>query len=115
MNLQDFVRESLVEIVQAAVEANKAFAEAGIKAGVNPAQAMFGNESGGYSTKILSDTHTIEFDVAVTVESASGAVGKAGLKVFSIGVGGETNSESSHSTVSRIKFAIPLKFPRTKD
>lgn len=55
----------------------------------------------------LKEQRTIEFDIAVTVEDATSATGKAGVKVFSIiEGGGETVKAFKNASVSRIKFGI---------
>ena len=55
----------------------------------------------------------IEFDVAVTVSEGSERQGKGTIGVASvIGVGGQVKSTTASSTVSRIKFSIPVVLPR---
>lgn len=54
----------------------------------------------------------IEFDLAVTVESSTAVGGKAGISVFSIGATAGGQMEELSSTVSRIKFPVPVDLPR---
>jgi hypothetical protein len=59
----------------------------------------------------------VEFDVAVTESDKTSAGGKAGIKVLSaVEIGGEGSKAWERSTVSRIKFSIPIIPPayRTK-
>ena len=53
----------------------------------------------------------IEFDVAVTV--TGGSEKKGGIGVFSgvFGVGGQASSNAASSSVSRIKFSVPVILP----
>ena len=61
------------------------------------------------------DQRTVEFDVAVSVETTDEATGKAGIKVLQFVEGGGTLSqETRNSTVSRIKFGVHIN-PRTKE
>lgn len=49
-----------------------------------------------------------EFDVAVTVENQTEGKTKAGIKVLGIGANIDGSMSSSNTTVSRIKFHVPL-------
>ena len=55
---------------------------------------------------------TIEFDIAVT--QTEGGQAKAGIGVFfaSVGLGGQTQYETTDSAMNRIKFSIPVCLPR---
>jgi hypothetical protein len=54
----------------------------------------------------------VEFDVAVTATDKHEATGKGGIKVFTIAeLGGEGSKSKERSTVSRIKFSIPIVPP----
>jgi len=55
---------------------------------------------------------TVSFDVAVTVVEGKETTGKAGISVWSIGAGVGGKTESSSSTVSRIRFEIPVELPK---
>jgi hypothetical protein len=50
----------------------------------------------------------VEFDVAVTEADKGGATGKGGIKVLSLEAGGEGSKAWEHSTVSRVKFSVPI-------
>lgn len=95
MDVKDFVSETLMQIVQGVVEAQTHTKDKG--AVVVP----------------YHDFHkTVNFDVAVTVVEGKETTGKAGISVWSIGAGVGGKSESSSSTVSRIKFDIPVELPK---
>lgn len=53
----------------------------------------------------------IEFDVAVTVSDGKSAEGGGGLSVMGVSLGGKGTSEQTNSSVSRIKFSIPVSYP----
>lgn len=57
----------------------------------------------------------VDFDIAVTVVEGKETGGKAGISVWSIGAGVTGKTESSSSTVSRIKFEIPIGLPQGED
>ena len=56
----------------------------------------------------------MEFDVAVTASSESGDKIGGGLRVLEFfSASGETTSTAANSTVSRIKFRVPLQLARS--
>lgn len=112
MDLRQFVKESLVQIVGGAQDS----AEEVRKSGgiVNPAvsHASGRGKDGHFAT--LDNGASIflaDFDVAVTVleSDEAGGQAKAGLlKVFSAEVGGKMKSATE--SISRVRFKIPLAF-----
>jgi hypothetical protein len=88
MTLQAFVAESLSQIVQGIRQAH----EAGVRSSGHSAEA-------------------VEFDVAVTVTDASDKKGGIGIFVGGFGIGGQANSSAANTSVSRIKFKVPVFFP----
>lgn len=98
MELKEFTKLALIEIVEAAKEANEVFQE----------NAFISNKhSDGSYWKY--DPQFVEFDVAVTSTETDSSNGGAKLKVASmLSLGGDLSSQSINQTVSRIKFSIPL-------
>lgn len=107
MNIQQFVTVALVEIASGVSDANDELENRKISSRANPPKDR--NDS-----TVRINRHEIEFDIAVTAEQKNGKKGEAGLKVLSVGAQGEMSSEKSQSTVSRIKFKIPLSLPESK-
>ena len=88
MELKEFVKSVLADLVQAVEETRK-----------NAVRDM----------KLASskDNRTVEFDIAVTVEDKLGTSGKAGISILKIiEGGGNINKEVNSSTVSRIRFGV---------
>lgn len=56
------------------------------------------------TTQSLRD---VEFDVAVATEESKETGGKGGIKVISV----EAQKTTANTTLSRVKFAIPLYLP----
>jgi hypothetical protein len=92
MDLQTFVRDSLVQIINGVREAQAKEGELGDR--INPKQ-------GGWKIQ------DVEFDVALTVEKKTGG----GLKVVAGVFGGEGGHHREQSEVSRVKFVVPLVLP----
>ena len=107
MDLKEFTKQTLVQIVEGVKEANEFFEGSG-------AQVM--NESPAKPKQYVYDTHgdainvvEVDFDVAITATESEGANGGAGLRVASIiNFGGGTESKIENQTISRIKFTLPL-------
>jgi len=99
VELNEFVRNALVQIAEGVREAQKEMDEKKWGTRIAPSRVAQGTPSG--------ETQLVEFDVAVTVSADSGTSGKAGLQVFSVleASGGKAKT-SSRSEVSRIKFGI---------
>lgn len=105
MDLKEFITETLVQIQEGVQEAINRRTASGNSAGaINP---FFGNVND------IGKDHLqlVDFDVAVTVVDKADVNAKAGLRVFSIELGGGGSTSAEHSTVSRIKFAIPVAQP----
>jgi hypothetical protein len=54
----------------------------------------------------------IEFDVAVTVTEGSEKKGGIGVFTGGFGIGGQANANTANSSVSRIRFNVPVVLPR---
>ncbi len=111
MNLETFVSESLQQIIAGVRSAQR----------LSPASAII-NPRG--KTAVADDAptelhsglpvHQVEFDIAVTVaESHEGKAG-GGLVVIGIGLAGNKSSKSETSSVSHIKFSVPIVWPDPK-
>lgn len=123
MDLQTFVKKSLVEISQAVYEA-QAQCEANSTI-VSPVM-KYEKKSDGSAT-IASVTKLpdypkvmVDFDIAVTSSDKSNKDG--GIKVFlgGLNLGGTKGVESEATQLSRIKFSVPVIFspkfiPRNHD
>jgi hypothetical protein len=119
MDLKEFIRESLVQIANGIIEANKALA--GTSAVVNPYNVQayskgakaYGRVNAAFEEKD-SLVELVKFDVAVTTEAGTQTGGGIKISIASIGVGAEGKSTGSQSNESRIKFNIPMVYPSTK-
>ena len=114
MKLQEFVSETLKEIIAGVKESQKYAESEG--AWVSPRMFTRGDKT---SIRYLADKdhaniEQIEFDVAVTSTEGSATEAGAGIFVAAIGLGAKGKSDASSSSVSRIKFSIPLGLPTQK-
>ena len=104
MELKNFIKGTLTEIVEAVKESQITIKGTG--AVINPPQYEIKER-----TKTGAPIFEIEFDIGVTVSDSSGA--KGGIGIFMAGLGVGTKAELNESNVSqnRIKFRIPVAYP----
>ena len=98
MELEEFISKTLVSIMKGVKSANRELkeSESDNNAYLLESASNHKDRTDGY----------IKFDVAVTAVKESGASGTAGIKVWSVGIGGKKETNSSDEVVSRIKFGI---------
>lgn len=53
----------------------------------------------------------IEFDVAVSVSEGKSSEGGGSLSVMGLSIGGKGGSDQTQSSVSRIRFSVPISYP----
>lgn len=112
MKLDKFVEESIKQVISG-VDAAKKYGDAH-NAQVNPASASFSTKSETivYCSNTGVPIQQIEFDVAVTVTKVTSSTEESGSNVGEVSVAGNTSSTGSeNSSVSRIKFTIPVLLP----
>jgi hypothetical protein len=116
MNLQDFIKEALVQIARGIEGAAAELKDS--KAVVNPRNVQTLEVPHGdiygfvdTETKFLKAVQKVEFDVAVSASTGSATKGGIGIMVGAIGLGSQGKSESRDSSVSRIKFQVPMVLP----
>ncbi len=112
MELPAFVTETLKQVVSG-VKSAQGESE-GQGAEINP--ALFSNTTDaarhGFMRSREGKTVTVvDFDVALTVVEGQNARGGAGLFVGGVGLGGQAQTSTENSSVSRIKFRVPIALP----
>jgi hypothetical protein len=111
MELKDFVAETLKQILDGVVMAQKYATNIG--AVVNPAN-VFPAGDGSSSLKSRDRGYVIqmiEFDVVVTTTDSDRAKGGVGIFIGALGTGIQGEEEQSKSRQDRIRFSVPLQLP----
>ena len=123
MNLEEFVKITLEQIISGVKKAqestklqNKHPSDADL---VNPA-IMYSADSvpkGKYFATVQRNLiHFVEFDVAVSADSSTEAKGGFSLKVAGLGgIGVGAGGTEKESTISRVKFNVPIQLPKSED
>lgn len=98
MELEEFISKTLVSIMKGVKSANKE-----LKVSENDNVAYLIESASNHKDR--TDGY-IKFDVAVTAIKEAGTKGTGGIRVWSVGIGGEKEVSSSDQVVSRIKFGV---------
>ena len=120
MEIKDFVKEALAQIVEGINEANKQMSEKGaFVASSNMREANGLPKSGTYVDDVRNVRHVvreIEFDVSIAASDSTQTGGRGGLQVVSfIRADGGIENNVSSSASQRIKFSLPLALPVVGD
>ncbi len=107
MDLKEFTKETLLQIVQGVNEANSE---------LEHHNAYIPNRTAKTATRVFveneryeADAIEVDFDVAVTATETEGTKGGGGIKVAQILLGGiEASSNTENQSISRVKYKIPL-------
>lgn len=106
MDLKEFTKQTLIQIVEGTSEANEAISGSGAKIPTHNIANKKNYVHDGYSHHNVID---VEFDVAITATESDGINGGASLKVASlINIGGGIENKTENQTISRIKYTLPL-------
>jgi hypothetical protein len=100
MDIKTFVAESLQQIIEGVEQTQKQFS-----GGIN-------STHGRTNLEAISQ---VEFDIAVTIEQ--GSTTKGGIAIFggAFGLGSQGASSKNDSSVSRIKFSVPVSFTQDQN
>lgn len=119
MNLQEFISQALIQIANGIREADKPLTSAGAVVNPRHVTGAGNNMSNVYGhiddkSDSLRAVHSVEFDVAVTVVDGKETKGGIGVVMGVVGIGSQRRSEESNTSISRIKFKIPIALPNSE-
>lgn len=115
MKLNEFITESLNQIFTGISDSKRIASDHGFQ--VNP-WIVTGKSD---NTGVLIDRETktpvqiVDFDVAVTTAESEQSKGGAGILVACFGIGGQRCTDAANTIVSRIKFSVPIAYPRATE
>ena len=115
-DLEQFVFESITQVAAAVSAAQEPMQALGGR--VNPVGSISPLE-GMAIVPVRNDRHgyvqKIEFDIAVTREAGESSGVGGGIKVFSMSAGANTEASASNSSLSRLRFTLPIVMPGQPD
>ena len=111
MELEQFISETLVEIVNGVVKAQEITEKSG--ALINPANAKAA--AGDIYDRAAEKGYISRVDFEVALTSAEGTEGKGGIGVMfcGIGIGGNEKTDTRNVSVTNVRFSIPVIFPKS--
>ncbi len=106
MDLKSFIKTALIDLVTAIDEAKHELKDPAGSLICPPSQGLDAN----LNPKIDSSHQyqKVEFDLAVSVEEKNTSQGGVGIKVLGLAANAGENAISNYSTVSRVKFHVPI-------
>ena len=114
MELRDFIRESLIQIVRGVAEAKDALVKSNSTGSISPLLRTSWatlESMGVLLTEAGAPVQTVEFDVSVTATEGTGTKGGIGVVVGILALGSQGQSSESSANTSRLKFSVPLSLP----
>lgn len=112
VELQQFISETLVQIVAGVKDAQTQVEELG---GMVHPSIWQDDPTGEYAGKIqISKLREVNFDVAVTTSETAGKKGGLGVFVGAVGIGAQAEGASTNSAISRIQFSVLLGLPHAR-
>lgn len=109
IELKDFVAETLKQIIDGVILAQKYAKETG--AIINPKETLEAPSGVIKGTDTGRNAQIVEFDVAITVSQDTEAKGGGKVFIGIAGIGSEIRSERQGELVQRIKFSVPMYLP----
>jgi len=112
MQLDEFVSQTLKQVIDG-VSAAQSYGKSK-NANINPSSARMDSKAAGYSFCVETGIplQDVEFDVAVTV-TESIETSEGDKNVGAISVSSLNQSSNQSSSVSRIKFKVPILLPNS--
>jgi hypothetical protein len=116
MDLETFISQTLKQIIAGIRLAQEYASQSKTGAAINPRgiTALQKDNEGRKQPHEMSTklpVHQVEFDIAVTVAQSSEGKAGGGLRVAGLGIGGQKVTMAECSSVSRVKFTVPLIWP----
>lgn len=113
MELQEFIKTALTEIVSGVAEASEAAAELGGSVGT---MRLYGyvKENKVVTNENDMPVSMIDFDIVLAETTGTNTKGGIGVYLGAVGLGSQGASHGETSNHSRIKFSVPVVLPSAK-
>jgi hypothetical protein len=110
VNLQEFIKSALTEVIAGVAEARAGAKQYGASVG---SMHLYGHlkEAKVLTTDGDLPVSQIEFDIALADTSGTSTKGGIGVFLGSVGLGSQGASQAETTSHSRIKFSVPVVFP----
>ncbi len=108
MELKEFVKVTIEQIIEGAAAAQESIKESG--AIVNPSSMQF-RKDGEWNEYNHAMPQEVEFDVGLTATDKKGSTEGVGVFLGSISLGKKNDSGIESVAVTKVKFKVPLVLP----
>jgi len=111
MELKEFVSETLTQIIAGVKKAQDKNNGDDL---INPKIAIHGDKGNSIAGEVNNRNvvHDVQFDVAVTAIDSDSSKAKIGVVSGIFNAGAEGKTENKNSSVTKIKFTVPIIYPR---
>jgi hypothetical protein len=112
MDLKEFVSQTLSQIIDGVTDAQDSVSGKG--GAINPHLHATHEQLGkqGFLNTSEGLAQIVEFDVALTVTEGTGTKGGIGMLAGAVNLGSSGESSAQNSSVSRVRFSVPLRLPK---
>jgi hypothetical protein len=106
MELHEFVKETLVQIVSGVVEAQRSEVVSDSSGAIAPS----GHEVSDKDRLVQE----VKFDVGITAGSGTATKGGVGVFIGPVTLGSQGTSKDTNASTNRVQFSIPIYLPSQK-
>lgn len=107
MELKEFVKNTLIEIVEGVKNAKEECRKLGGEVTPSVTKASLGTETGSSYRR----TQEVEFEVALSEIDKSGSKKGIGVALSVVRAGGSSDAEKEIQSLSKIKFSVTIVLP----
>ena len=111
MNLQDFISESLSQLVKGVIDAQNGLKDTGALVVPEMSSTLNTASIGSAKDRPGQPVTLVEFDILVTVFEKKESGFNLGVAFSVISGGGKSGKKSDYGENSRMKFGVPLVLP----
>lgn len=111
MELKDFIKSTLEQIVEGTVLANEVITEKG--GTLNPSRVKF-QKDGLANNFYHAMPQDVNFDVGLTTTGKDGSTEGVGVFLGAVSLGKKNDTSVEQIAITRVKFTIPLVLPPGK-
>lgn len=112
MELKDFIKQTIEQIIEGVVEAQSAIHKHG--ADINPINFTY-TKDGKHNHSKYSLPQDILFDIGLTSTEKNGTTEGIGVFLGSIGLGKRNEGSLEAVAITKVKFSVPLALPPGTD
>jgi hypothetical protein len=113
MELDEFIKKTLVDIAKGVSSARSEVEELGGRLSPSETSALsaINAKRNGTDPVVYKTKQHIEFDISLQIKEENNISGKGSVKLFSVSLGVDGDTKDAVHTAHKIKFSIPMEMP----